>query len=121
MFTKESRRKEKGRKEKNGGKQMSDQKEERRLAERFTRDADKLLHYKTKEAFAGVDEEYGHLLKLSEMMLNVDWSKDRPGREILKKRLEKQLFPEEIAEDELDWVAGGLHGPEYNGVKEEKE
>lgn len=84
------------------------------LAEQFSRDLYELTKRKNKSLFVISNNEYGQLLELSKVIMEMDWSKDSRVKESLKKKLEAQMFTDEIRDDELDWVAGGLQNPEYS-------
>lgn len=100
---------------------MSDKKLEKALVEQFTRDLENLTEKKKNELLVANDDDYRQVLELAKMMLKTDWSGSSKIKDSLKKRLETHLFNEEISDEDLDWVAGGLHNPEYRGSKKEGE
>ncbi|AET69192.1 hypothetical protein Desor_3726 [Desulfosporosinus orientis DSM 765] len=73
-----------------------------------------------KEAEFGADREVTTLLRLARTIMDTDLSFNSDLREAIRKQVLEQAAPEggpveeELTEEELDYAAAGLAGPEKN-------
>jgi hypothetical protein len=93
---------------------VTERENDRFLAEQFSRYLEKLADKNHPDLPVAAGDEFEGLLMLSKVMLETDWSKEsNPGLDQERRKRLETVWEEEISEEELDWVAGGLKNQEY--------
>jgi len=106
-----------------GGICMSTKKDEEFLIKRFSRDLEVLEEIEEEKIARLSDDEYREILQLAKKLTKIDFSGESKAREVLKKKListiekskeQSNQSHQELAEEELDCVAGGLNRDQEN-------
>ena len=102
---------------------MITEKNKELLIKQFSRDLEALEDIDEKKIAKIQDDEYREILQLAKKLTKIDFSGESKAREVLKKKListiekskeQSNQSHQELAEEELDCVAGGLNRDQEN-------
>jgi CHAD domain-containing protein len=106
---------------------MSTKNNEEFLIKRFSRDLEVLEDIDEEKIAQLPDDEYREILQLAKKLTKIDFSGESKAREVLKKKLigtiekskkQSNQSHREFADEELEYVAGGLNEDQENPLRD---